>query len=120
MLSSDLLSFNSSLYGILGRESKDEFEISVDFVAKNFNGLQPLPMNSLEDINFHIHGFQFQNSKDLMDLNEAMQKLRTWNEKDPLGVLKSELKFEYIRLYHSYLHFLQQNSFCARDFKTFI
>ena len=41
-------------------------------------------MNSLEDINFHIHGFQFQNSKDLMDLNEAMQKLRTWNEKDPL------------------------------------
>ena len=106
--------------GFLGENQKMNLKLVFILSRKNFNGLQPLPMNSLEDINFHIHGFQFQNSKVLMDLNEAMQKLRTWIEKDPLGVLKSELKFEYIRLYHSYLHFLQQNSFCARDFKTFI
>ena len=60
-----------------GRESKDQVEIIVDFVAKNFNGLQPLSMNSIEDINFHIHGFKFQDSKVSMDLKGAMQKVRT-------------------------------------------
>ena len=115
MLSSDLLSFNSSLYGILGRESKDEFEISVDFVAKNFNGLQPLSLNSLEDINRHIHGFQIQNSKVLMDIEVIMQKLN-----EPLAIIHNELKRKYIRLYHSYMQFHHQNSMSARDFKTFI
>jgi len=88
-----------------------------DFVAKNFNGLQPLPMNSLEDINRHIHGFQIQNSKVLMDIEVTIQKLN-----EPLAIFQNDLKWKYIRLYPSYMQFLQhqQNSFCARDFKTFI
>jgi len=98
---------------ILGRESKDEFEISVDFVAKNFNGLKPQSMTSIEDINCHIHGFQIQKSKVLMDIKDAMQTLND----EPLTGL---LKWKFARLYHSYTLFLRQNSMCARDFKTFI
>jgi len=105
----------SSRDWILGRELKDEFEISVDFVAKNFNGLQPLSLNSLEDINRHIHGFQIQNSKVLMDIEVIMQKLN-----EPLAIIHNELKRKYIRLYHSYMQFHHQNSLSARDFKTLI
>jgi len=108
-----------SYYWIPGRDSKEEFEISVDFVAKNFNGLRPLSVNSIEDINFHIHGFKFQNSKVLMDSNETMKKLRTWYD-EPLGMLNWLLKWKYIALYHSYMKYLHQNSLSARDFKTFI
>ena len=98
---------------ILARESKDEFEISVDFIAKNFNGLQLKSMTSIEDINFHIHGFQIQNSKVLMDIKGAMQKFND----EPLTIL---LKWKFACLYLSYTLFLQQNSLCTRDFKTFI
>ena len=112
------LTFISSSQG-LGQGSKEDLEIIVDFVAKNFNRLQPLPMNSLEDTNFHIHGFQFQNSKVSMDLNEAMKKLRTWNE-EPLGIFQFALKWKYIKLYHSYMRFHHQNSMSARNFKTFV
>jgi len=105
--------------GILGRESKEDFGIIVDFVSKNFNGLQPLPKNSIEDINVHIHGFQFQNSKVLMDLKAALGQLRSRNE-EPLAIFQTALKMRYIRLYHSYMHYLHQNSLSARDFKTSI
>jgi len=105
--------------GILGRESKEDFGIIVDFVSKNFNGLQPLPKNSIEDINVHIHGFQFQNSKVLMDLKATMGQLRSWNG-EPLAIFQTALKIRYICLYHAYMHYLHQNSLSARDFKTFI
>jgi len=104
---------------ILGRESKEEFEIMVGFVSKNFNGLQPQSMNSIDDINVHIHGFKFQNSQEVMDLMGAMEKLRTRNE-EPLSIFQTALKMKNIHLYHSYMHYLHQNSLSARDFKTFI
>jgi len=104
---------------ILGRESKEEFETMVDFVSKNFNGLQPQSMNSIEDKNVHIHGSKFQNSQVVMDLKGAMEKLRTRNE-EPLSIFQTALKMKNIRLYHSYMHYLHQNSLSARDLKTFI
>merc|ERR1719342_1819387 len=48
-----------------------------------------------------------------------MGQLRSWNE-EPLAIFQNALKMRYIHLYHSYKHYLHQNSLSARDFKTFI
>ena len=42
--------------------NRKKFEIA-DFVSNYFNGLQPRAVESFEDINNHIHGFQFLTSK---------------------------------------------------------
>jgi len=105
--------------GIMGRELDQEFEIVVDFVSNYFNGLKPKAMKSIEEVNFHIHGFQFLNSKVLMDLESAAKELETWSEVDQLYGVRVVLRRKYIHLYPSYVHHLQQNS-CARDFKTLI
>ena len=112
-------SSRDNIGSLVRQKSKEEFEIIVDFVSKNFNGLQPLPKNSIEDINVHIHGFQFQNSKVLLDLKAAMGKFRSRNE-EPLAIFQTALKIRYICLYHAYMHYLHQNSLSARDLKTFI
>ena len=103
----------------MGRKWDKEFEIVVDFVTNYFNGLQPRAMNSIEGVNFHIHGFQFLNTKVLMDLEGGAKELERWREEDTLFFFQTFLRCKYICLYPSYMHYLQQNS-CARDFKKLI
>jgi len=89
----------------------------VDFVSNYFNGLQPRAVESFEDINNHIHGFQFLTSKVRKDLTAALNAMKTRLD-DVLDVVGWILQDKYILLYHSYVHYLQQNS--ARDFKALI
>ena len=107
-------SSRDNIGSLVRQKSKEEFEIIVDFVSKNFNGLQPLSKNSIEGINFH-NGFKFQNSHKLMDLKATMGKLRTWNE-EPSSIFLTAMKMKYILLYHSYKHYLHKISSSARDF----
>ena len=108
---------DSRFDGIVGRESHNELEFVLDFVSNYFNGLQPLAMENIEDI--RVHGFQFQTSKVLKDLVGAIKGWKTWSGGEQLNGVQFALRWKYMRLYHSYVHFLQQKS-CARDFKILI
>ena len=108
---------DSRFDGIVGRESHNELEFVLDFVSNYFNGLQPLAMENIEDI--RVHGFQFQTSKVLKDLVGAIKGWKTWSGGEQSNGVQFALRWKYMRLYHSYVHFLQQKS-CARDFKILI
>ena len=109
--------------GILGRETESEFQIAIDFIRDHFNGVKPKKIDSIEDINKYLKGFKIQPSKiDCAMVDSAIMMVKTRCQSsvgDEFGVQETMIKW-YNRTFRAYMHFVHKNSWCDRDFKTFL
>jgi len=114
---------------MVGKIRRESVSVFTDFAFHN--GVKMSDVNTLKDIDSHIDGFKLAGSKGVKDFEDLWSSFQSKiveminSDSDP--VIESDpaahqfwCRLKHSRFYLAYVHFIDNNSLCERDFKTYM
>jgi len=111
---------DANLDKMIGKIRRESLSVFIDFAFHH--GIKMSDVNTLEEIDSQIDGFKLTGSKCMKDYEDSMFKFQSQFFGMPASAAPHQYfcRQKHSRFYLAYVHFIDNNSLCERDFKTYM